>query len=224
MSSNTDIYAYYYKWLVKNGQIKEFYEEYLKHVLEHKKRVLISWIYICDTLCELDFIDKSDVDDISKLIMKHDESKFRLDEFVAYARRFNGPRQKNEKVKTSFKEAVKLHKERNLHHYEALKAYKGDDWKHYAVELICDYIAMGWEFDNYICEYFEKVKDELKNALPDNYYNYIESIINIIPVKLPLAEQPLTDNTIDTIYYTFNRYKNPFEEGNTNNNYVMSIK
>ena len=200
MSSNTDIYVYYYKWLVKNGQIKEFYEEYLKHVLEHKKRVLISWIYICDTLCELDFIDKSDVDDISKLIMKHDESKFRLDEFVAYARRFNGPRQKNEKVRINFKEAVKLHKERNLHHYEALKAYKGDDWKCYVVELVCDYIAMGWELDNYILEYYDKVKDEIN--LPPEYKSYLETILSILREdSLSAVEKPITNEFISEMLY-----------------------
>ena len=210
MACSAEIYIDYYKWLVDNKKIKEFYREYLKHILEHRKRVCISWLYICDKLCELGFIDINDMDDINELIMKHDESKLYSDEFIAYARRFNGPRQKNEKVKIDFKEAVKLHKERNLHHYESLKNYKGDDWKHYAIELICDYIAMGWEFNNYICEYFDKVKGELKDALPDEYYNYIESIIKIIPSKLPFVEKPLTNNNIDIIYYTFNKYEDSY--------------
>lgn len=223
MRCNSEVYIDYYKYLIEHKQIKEFYQEYLKHILEHKSKVWIAFLYICDTLCELGFINENDMDGISKLIMRHDESKLYSDEFIPYARKFNGPRPKDARVKEKFKEAVKLHKERNLHHFEALKTYKGDNWQYYAIELICDYIAMGWEFDNYICEYFEKIKDELKNALPNSYYNYIESIIKIIPFKLPFAEIPLTENIIENIYYTFNRYCDPFEDNNTSNNCVKSI-
>ena len=218
MSSKTEMYVDYYKWLVEHDHIKKYYKEYLEHVIEHKRNVYIAWLYVCDPLCELGFIDRNDIDSISKSIINHDESKLYLEEFIPYARRFNGPRQKESRVKINFKEAVKLHKERNLHHYEALKLYKGDNWKQYAVELICDYIAMGWEFDNYICEYFEKVKDELKKSLPNNYYNYIESIIRIIPEKLPYAEAPLTEETIEIIYYLFNEYNDPFEDTYVNDN------
>ena len=212
MSENAKMYIDYYEWLVKNGQIKEYYKKYLGHILEHKKNVYIAWLYICDPLCELNFIDENDIESIFELIINHDDSKLFKDEFIPYARRFNGPRQKDPKVKANFKSAVKLHKERNMHHYEALKTYEGDDWKHYAVELICDYIAMGWEFDSYICEYFIKVKDELKEALPAEYYNYIENIISVIPEKLPFAEDKLTDNRIEQICYMYNTYHDPFEE------------
>ena len=71
---------------------------------------------------------------------------------------------------------------------------------------------MGWEFSDYIYEYFQKVKDELKNSLPKEYYNYIESIINAIPEKFALAEEPLTENNISYIYYMFNYNSNPFED------------
>ena len=212
ISDDTELYVDYYNWLIDHKQIPKYYKSYLGHVLDHKKMVYIAWLYVADTLYSLDFISESDMCDINNLIMNHDDSKLQRDEFIPYARRFNGPRQKNPIVKADFKAAVKLHKERNLHHYEALKSYKGWNWKHYAIELICDYIAMGWEFDNYICEYFQEVKDELKSVLSEEYYNYIESIISIISERLVLAEKPLTENNIGYIYHLFDYYNDPFED------------
>lgn len=218
MSTNVDIdaesYIYYYKSLFALKTISKYYRSYLEHVLRHRYLVYIAWIYIADTLCSLGFINESDMDAIDNLIKSHDDSKLQEDEIIPYAKKFAKHIQikKRPEIKENFKVAVILHKERNLHHYEALKSYKGKDWKHYAVELICDYIAMGWEFDNYVCEYFQRVKDELKSALPEEYYNYIERIICIIPEKLALAEEPLTENNIDYIYYRFNYFNDPFED------------
>ncbi len=217
ISDEATIYVDYYNWLLDHEQIPKYYREYLGHVLNHKEMVYLAWLYIGDSLCELGFIDKSNMEDIDRLITNHDDSKFKKDEFIPYAKKFNGPKQGNQKVKTNFKTAVNLHKERNLHHYETLKSYDGDDWKNYVVELICDYIAMGWEFNNYVCEYFERVKDELKNNLPIEYYNFIESIINIIPERLSFAEEPLTENNIGYIYHTYDYYNDPFEEHDIGN-------
>lgn len=211
---DTITYIDYYNNLVDNKILPTYYKSYLKHVLEHKKMVYIAWLYIGDTLCELGFIDKNDMTAIYDLIINHDNSKFQRDEFFAYARRYNGSRQNNPTVKNDFKISSQLHKERNLHHYEALRLYKDNNWKHYAVELICDYIAMGWEFNDYICDYFKKVNDKLKSSLPEDYYNYIESIIKIIPEKLDLAEKPLSEKTISYIYYLFNYYNDPFDDYN----------
>lgn len=208
---DTNMYIDYYNFLINHNQLPKYYKSYLEHVLKHKEMVYIAWIYIADTLHSLGFINENDINNINNLIITHDDSKLLKDEFIPYAKRFNGPKQKDLITKDNFKIAVKLHKERNLHHYESLKEYKGNKWKQYIVELICDYIAMGWEFDNYICDYFNKVKEELKNTLPSEYYNYMESIIIIIPDKLPLAIEHLTENNIEYIYYNFNYYRDPFE-------------
>ena len=217
MTSNydTELFTIYYTNLADHNQIPKYYKTYLGHILNHKKMVYLAWLYVGDTLHELGFIDENDMIDINNLIINHDNSKLERDEFFPYARKFNSPKQKNQAVKDNFKAAVKLHKERNTHHYETLKSYKGQKWKHYAIELICDYIAMGWEFDNYICEYFQTIKDKLKIDLPERYYNYIESIISIIPEKLYLAEEQLNENNISYIFYLYNYYNDPFK---TNNN------
>lgn len=212
LSDNAYMYIQYYTGLVERNQISKYYGKYLEHVIDHKSMVYIAWLYIGDTLCKLGFINEDDMGNINELIIEHDDSKLQSDEFSPYAKRFNGPKPKDLDVKANFKDAVKLHKGRNLHHYEALKSYEGENWKHYAVELICDYIAMGWEFHNYICEYFELVKEELKNDLPEEYYNFIESIISIIPERLSLAEEALTENNIGYIYHLYDYYNDPFEE------------
>ena len=215
---DTDIYTNYYSDLVDFKVIDEYYKEYLNHILEHKKLVYIAWIYIVDTLCKYNFINESDINKIHVNILNHDNSKLLYDEFIPYAKRFNGHKKNNHIVKTKFKDAVKLHKERNLHHFEALKKYCGKDWKYYAIELICDYIAMGWEFNDFICEYFNKVKDNLKNELPKEYYKYIEDIISVISIELTLTEEPLSNNNIEYIYYLFNYYNDPFEKTLQNKN------
>ena len=214
-SFDAELFIYYYLEASKFNQIPEYCADYLKHVLRHKELVYAAWLYLCDTLCELGFINESDMNDIYDLIIAHDDSKLQRKEFFPYTERFNGPRPKNPYVKSRFKEAVQLHKDSNLHHYESLKSYKGADWRNYAVELICDYIAMGWEFDNYVCEYFERVKDELKNELPEEYYNYIESIIKIIPEKFELAEKAITEETLDWIAFNYTYYQgDPLESNN----------
>ena len=205
-------YCEYFDSLIIRKRTPKYYRKYLDHILEHKKMVYTAWIYIQDTLCELGFISDDDVYPIFELVACHDESKLETDEFIPYAKRFNGPKPKDLTVKENFKAAVMLHKMRNPHHYESLKKRRGENWKHYAVELICDYIAMGWEFNNYICEYFEVVKEELKNALPEEYYNFIENVISIIPERLSLAEEPLTENNIGYIYHLYDYHNDPFEE------------
>ena len=205
-------YIDYYSSLVNNNKLPKYYKSYLDHILEHKKLVYIAWIYIGDTLSELGFINKNDMCHIYDLIIEHDNSKLLKDEFYPYSRRFKGTKRRKSMVEDEFRCAVRKHKSRNLHHYESLQGYRGKFWKHYAVELICDYIAMGWQFNNYIYEYFQKVRNQLKTVLPKEYFDYIESIINIIPKKLSLAEEPLTENNIEYIWYRFNYYNDPFDD------------
>ena len=213
-----DEYVEYYENLIGDKRIPNYYATYLNHILNHKRMVYLAWIYIGDRLCELGFITEEDQDKIHENIINHDNSKLLRDEFPPYGKRLNGRKGQDPEIKQRFKDAVKLHKQRNLHHYEALKSYKGEDWKHYAVELICDYIAMGWEFHNYICEYFETVKDEIKASLPEEYYDYIESIIKIIPREFSIAEKDLTEYWVQYITFLYNYYNDPFEENESERN------
>ena len=59
-------YRLYYKDSVKYGPLEEFYEEYLNHILKHKAMVFTAWMYLADKLCELGFINESDMDKIQR--------------------------------------------------------------------------------------------------------------------------------------------------------------
>lgn len=179
------------------------YHDYEEHVEVHKLYVIIAYSFIRDALLSGGYITEQENEKIGLLIGKHDDSKYTKEEWLPYARRFCGPEKDktSPEVKTAFKEAVKLHKSRNLHHWENLKNYKGQKWKCYIVELVCDYIAMGWEFDNFICEYYDKVKEEIE--LPKKYKEYLDSIVNNIPTLCPEAEESMTDKTLQYFYDTF---------------------
>ena len=169
------------------------WRDYNEHIENHTLYVLMAFVLIRENLVEERYITENQSYQIEKLVSQHDNSKYSKEEWLPYARRFCGPESSNPspEVKSDFKQAVKIHKSRNLHHWESLKDYKGNNWKNYIVELVCDYIAMGWEFDNYICEYYDKVKEEID--LPKKYKDYLDSIINNIPSLCPYAEEPLSD-------------------------------
>ena len=200
-----------YERLLKYGRIPKYNKNYLGHVIDHKKMVFLAWLYLRMPLYYTGHIDEDEIDIIDELIKKHDDSKLSKTEFYPYSKRFNGPKQNDPKVKANFKEAVRVHKMNNLHHFETLASYEGKDWKAYAIELICDYIAMGWEFDNYIFEFFQKAKDEMSQLLPEERYDYIENIINIIPKDFPLAEEHLTVDNIGCVIFLGDSYNDPVE-------------
>lgn len=167
------------------------YQKYSMHIEKHQWYVLYAWIILGNNLLNLGYINDDEYDYIQELIQFHDSSKLSYDEFIPYARKFYGRKPNTERVKFEFREAVRRHKMRNLHHYESLKDYKESDWKYYAIELICDYIAMGWEFGTYITEYYDSVKDKID--LPYEYKSYIEDIIyNALP---SMANEEFTSDT-----------------------------
>ena len=174
--------------------------DYAKHYFKHIKLVIYAWIGIRDRLLELNMINEEEYNKINMLIAWHDNSKMDDEEWVPYSERFNGKNQDDPEVKASFKEAVKLHKMKNLHHFESLRDYEGPDWKCYICEMVCDYIAMGWEFDNYILEYYDKAKDEID--LPEQYKSFLESILNLIRTdnELSFAEEAMTDEKMNSLY------------------------
>lgn len=44
--------------------------------------------------------------------------------------------------------------------------------------MICDYIAMGCEFNKYIFEYYEENKEEID--LPVQYKEYLNELLNLL--------------------------------------------
>ena len=160
--------------------MKDYNElKYFDHYARHTYLVVLAWKGIQNRLIESGIISENEFFRINFLILHHDESKLLQDEWVPYARYFEpvGSVDK-ERSKNDFKKAVKQHKKRNLHHFESLRSYEGSDWKCYIIEMICDYIAMGWELGHYFFEYYDNHKGEID--LPDNYQSFLDEVLIIL--------------------------------------------
>ena len=174
--------------------------KYFMHYVKHTYFVVLAWKAISEELWQRNMLTEQEFKKTNNLIIWHDQSKMNKNEWDAYAKRFYG-NQKDDETIIAFKEAVKEHKAKNLHHYESLKDYKGDDWKCYIIELVCDYIAMGWEFENYILEYYDSIKEKIE--LPNDYKAYLECILNILrePKMIEVVEKPLTEDKQAKLYF-----------------------
>jgi len=174
-------------------------KKYFMHYLKHTYFVVLAWKSIQDILIKNDLINEKEFNKINELILWHDNSKISKKEWTSYARMFYSIKNQNmDDIKKEFKEASKRHKKNNLHHFESLKDYKGPDFKCYIIEMICDYIAMGWEFNNYIFEYYEQNKEKIN--LPILYQEYLDNVLEIIK-EVNFINEPLTQKRISYLYY-----------------------
>lgn len=160
---------------------REIEMKYIEHYCTHTYYCVLAWKAIRKELLDANVIDELEFNLINHLIAWHDDSKISLKEFKPYAVGLYSEYKDDPLIHQEFVEAVKHHKAVNLHHHETLASYKGDDWKCYIVELICDYIAMGWEFKNYLFEYYQNNKDKIN--LPTEYKEYLELVLSIIHEK-----------------------------------------
>ena len=169
--------------------------EYFIHYIKHTHYVVLAWKAMCEVLWNRDMLTEEEFEKTTKLITWHDQSKMNISEWGPYRDKFYGDKN-NADVKKDFKVAKEEHKTKNLHHFESLKNYKGKDWKCYVVELVCDYIAMGWEFNNYVLEYYAIEREKID--LPKEYKTYLESILDILrePEFYEIVERPLTKEKI----------------------------
>lgn len=174
---------------------------YFMHYLKHTYFVVLAWKQIQDIIIENNLINETEFQKINQLIIYHDNSKISKEEWLPYARKFNPiGNQDIDKVSAEFKEAVKHHKGNNFHHFELLKTYIGPYWKCYIIEMICDYIAMGWEFGTYIFEYYDANKEKIDLPIP--YQEYLDEVLNLLrdPSMHPIQE-PLTHKRISSLYF-----------------------
>ena len=149
---------------------------YFDYYRRHTYNVVLAWKDIQDLIIENKIINKEEFDKINRLIIWHDNSKIAAEEFAAYGAKFYPIGSINkEESKAVFKVAWEHHKAKNIHHHQTLKDYKGDDWICYLIELICDWIAFGWETGDLIHEYYDKNKEQID--LPIEYKNKLESIL-----------------------------------------------
>ncbi len=176
-------------------------QEYFKHYAKHTYYVVLAWKEIQDVLIANDLISETEFYRINQLIIWHDNSKISREEWLPYARKFypEGKQNKDE-IKEEFKKAVEHHKSTNLHHFESLRDYTGYDWKCYIIELVCDYIAMGWEFGVYVFEYYTSNREKID--LPCEYKEYLEQVLKCLKdPSVAAIEEPITPKRMAYLYF-----------------------
>lgn len=186
-------------------QERSYWEHYSKHI----EYVALAWLAISQKLVESGLLTTDEFNKANKLIIWHDQSKISPEEWVPYERRFDPNLEQTPEVKANFKAAVKTHKSRNPHHWETLRTYTGDDWRCYVVELVCDYIAMGWELKDYVLAYYDRRRDEIN--LPPEYKEYLDSVMNILrePEMMEIVEREMTPELQNTLEDTITEITPP---------------
>ena len=124
--------------------------KYFMHYVKHTYFVVLAWKAISEELWQRNMLTEQEFKKTNNLIIWHDQSKMNKNEWDAYAKRFYG-NQKDDETIIAFKEAVKEHKAKNLHHYESLKDYKGD--------------VLAKSFDYRIPKWFKKNNPNIKRGL-----------------------------------------------------------
>ena len=164
------------------GSSVETEVSYINYLLEHKRNIERVWNGIYPTLILAGLINPEETEKIEENIGKHDDSKFIQPEFSAYAAFFFGGRKnkREERRKRSY------HKDSNKHYHRALKEYVSNDWKCYAVEMVCDWEAMGLVHGLSANEYYVKAKEEIE--LPLDYKSFVEEVLLVV-AHLELEEE-----------------------------------
>lgn len=175
-----------YSYSNSNPSIKDRiakFREYLDYFERHYDNVQKAWALINEKCQgkEFRFISDDFVwHFIDAAIKMHDESKLSEHEFTQY-RNYFFPAEREMKDKKKFDPAWQHHLKNNDHHWELWTiAAKGDPYADiYLVQMICDWIAMGFECGNPNAkEYYEKNKDSIK--LPEWAIKLIYQIFDCI--------------------------------------------
>jgi len=153
--------------------------EYLDYIEEHFFNVQKAWDILKNNCYDMKFIyDDFYYFTIDEEIKNHDLSKLSEHEFIQYRKAFY-PTETEDKYDMS--EAWEYHKKENKHHWQTwtnIKFNNPFEWEIHCVHMICDWMAMGFKFNDTAKEYYENNKDKIK--LPDYAINYIYKIFNRI--------------------------------------------
>lgn len=158
------------------------FREYLDYFERHYDNVQKAWALItekCDGKSFRFIYDDFVWHTINASIKMHDESKLSEHEFTQY-RNYFFPAKNEMKDKKRFDPAWEHHWKNNNHHWECWTKYgQGDMYVDiYVVEMVCDWVAMGFEFGSTAKEYYEKNKDRIK--IPDWAEKLIYQIFDCI--------------------------------------------
>ena len=138
--------------------------EYRQYIIEHQKNVKKAFneygILLCNEL-------KVSIGQISLQIQSHDESKFSEEEFNIYRRKFFKKDDEEEISDYEFNLGWLHHIHNNPHHpqfwvlYDEGQKFIYDMPDNYIIEMILDWIAMGYKFNSKCYDYYNnKGKDK----------------------------------------------------------------
>ena len=136
-------------------------EEYRQYIIEHINNVKKAFNEYGELLCkELEL----DLQEIMNQIEEHDESKWSAEEFDLYRRKFFPEPDEDEISDYDFNIAWLHHIHYNPHHPEHWIYYDEDTNKisiynmpdKYIVEMLCDWIGMGYKLNNKVYEWYHK--------------------------------------------------------------------
>jgi len=171
---------------------------YFNYYATHTYNVVLAWKDIQTALIENDFINEPEYEKIKQLIIRHDDSKISEEEFSGYGEKFY-PLDNSNIDLDSFKKAWEHHKKNNLHHYQTLKEYNGSDKKCYLIEMICDWIAMGWETGTLAETYYTENKEQLLLSEEDN--KIVNQVFSLIKENNCFSKGYVSDEDKASLYF-----------------------
>lgn len=149
-------------------KVEEKELEYIRYIDEHCINVVNAYNEIVDkaNILNCDEWVKTGLLKLSETIESHDLSKYGDAEFYGY-RKYFYPVNNEEKENSiqEFEDAWKHHYSVNEHHWEYWLDDNGNPTEMNEVallELVCDYRAMGYKFNNTVSEYYTKNKTDIK--------------------------------------------------------------
>lgn len=158
-------------------------QEYRNYILEHINNVKRAFQVYGDLLCtELDL----SLSEMQIQINEHDDSKWSAEEFDLYRAKYYPYAGEEAITDYEFNKAWLHHIHNNPHHPQYWVYYNNDKNSvsvynipdNYIVEMLCDWIGMGYKFNEPAYDYYDK---EGKNKLfTDNTRYKVEYLLNKI--------------------------------------------
>lgn len=174
-------------------EIKEI-RKYADYVEKHINNINKAWANVQTKCKSFRFISDDYVFfTIDGLIKTHDASKLSAEEFIPYADWFYGDYGKNwdsfdtvheeehNRIKLAFDNAWKHHLENNMHHWQSWGSkefYNPYEAEIHCVCMLCDWIAMSYEFGDTASDYYSKNKHKI--ILPEWADSFIISVLNTV--------------------------------------------
>ena len=157
-------------------------KQYLKYLENHKDNVVDAFYDL--VMCpDMDWFDWEPIHvDLYERVLKHDDSKYLVEEFDAYRKQYY-PVNEEEKILNAeaFEKAWEHHWKNNTHHWQARQndfCRENELTKTQlldCLENIIDWMAMGYVYHDRPYQFYEKNKDKI--ILPKAQRDFMEKVI-----------------------------------------------